>query len=312
MRSFLFICAFAALAFFQTGCGHSASNTANDAPIDTSLDAASSGKFANITDPLAAIAEGNRLLDDNDTEEAIDAYKRAVELDPNLGEPYFKMGIAYALLENESKQSGGTQLLPGEVAANSKNQPKPNSVKMFEKAVAIYKKQLGDSSKDAAGYFNLGLAYNKLNQDDDAEDALAQAAKLKSDDSEYQTQLGAIRIKLAKFHEAITALKKAIEIDPDNSEAADLLEDAEAGAKRIDYVSEKPSDKKVNANSKDANANVAGDPEAGPGDSNTSTAPKKSGDNGKPHDKDQKTVPKDTKTEKGTAKEQKPATKPKP
>lgn len=61
--------------------------------------------FADITDPAAALAEGNKLLDENDTENAIEAYKRAVELDPDLGEAYFKMGVAYSLLEAEAKHS---------------------------------------------------------------------------------------------------------------------------------------------------------------------------------------------------------------
>lgn len=235
------------LAIGMYGCKRQvANNSAND-------NTAAVSPFASITDANAALAEGNRLLDTNQTELAIEAYKRAVEIDPDLAEAYFKMGIGYALLEMEAKQNGGNQILPGEVDPNTKTQAKPNSIKMFERAVEAYKKQLNGSSKDAAGYFNLGLAYNKLNRDDAAEDALAMAVKINPDDAEYQTELGAIRIKLAKYHEAIAALKKALEIDPDSTEAADLLEEADAGARRVDYVGTKPDSNKANSN----NANAA-------------------------------------------------------
>lgn len=231
--------------------------------------------FADITDPAAALAEGNKLLDENDTENAIEAYKRAVELDPKLGEAYFKMGVAYSLLEIEAKHSGTSERLPGDPIPKEEAKEKSNSVKMFEKAVEIYKEQIAASPDDAAAYYTLGRAYNKLNKDKESEDALEKAVKLKPDDSDYQTELGSIRIKLAKYHEAITALKKAVELDADNAEAAELLEDAEAGAKRVDYVS-KPDNTKANANA-NANANV----DAANSNSATSTDTKKTPSNSK-------------------------------
>ena len=67
---------------------------------------ATESPFAGITDANAALAEGNRLLDENDTQMAIEAYKQAVLLDPDLAEAHFKLGISYALLEMQMEQSG--------------------------------------------------------------------------------------------------------------------------------------------------------------------------------------------------------------
>jgi len=230
--------------------------------------------FADITDPAAALAEGNKLLDENDTENAIEAFKRAAELDPNLGEAYFKMGVAYSLLEIEAKHSGTSERLPGDPIPKEEAKEKSNSVKMFEKAVEVFKKQVAASPDDAAAYYTLGRAYNKLNKDTESEDALEKAVKLKPDDSDYQTELGSIRIKLAKYHEAISALKKAVELDADNVEAAELLEDAQAGAKRVDYVSRPDNTKSnsnANANVDSANANSSAPVNAKPTQSNTKT-----------------------------------------
>ena len=228
MKSFAILITFA-LAF---GCAKKAEN-ANVETNSNVVVAPTVSHFSEITDAEAALAEGNRLLDDNQTELAIEAYKRAVEINPGTAEAYFKMGVGYALIEKEQLRAGAADFVPGEVT--SKNPAKPNSEKMFEQAVTAYKKIIAASPNDASAHFNLGRAYNKLNKDKEAEESLAKAVKRKPDDTEYQTELGGIRIKLAQYHEALGPLKKALELDPDNSQAAELLEDAEAGAKRVDF-----------------------------------------------------------------------------
>jgi tetratricopeptide (TPR) repeat protein len=252
-RFFLFtILVFAFVTNF--GCGKS-STSANDAQ--------NTEQVPEYSDANSALAEGNRLLDANQTEQAIEAFKQASSMNPDLGEPYFKLGIAYSLLEAEERgKLSADPLLPGE-QTNKAGQPKPESKKAFEKAVEVYKKWVANNPNDDAAYFNLGRAYNKLNQDEDAERSLRQAVKLKADDAEYQTELGAILIKLAKYREAIDPLKKALDLDPDDSQAADLLDDAEAGRARIDYVPPKKDDgnksSNTNANA-DANANTSQPP----------------------------------------------------
>lgn len=239
----------------QFGCRKAATNSNADA----NSNAAAVSPFAEITDANAAFAEGNRLFDDNQTELAIAAYKRAVEIDPDFAEAYFKMGIAYALIEKEAMRTGTGDIVPGETSGN--RSVKPNSEKMFERAVTAYKKLIAASPDDSTAHFNLARAYNKLNKDEEAERSFEQAVKLKPDDVEYQTELGGIRIKLAKYHEALVPLKKALELDPENPEAEELLEEAQAGAKRVDFSQPDNTNKKANTNSManaNTNANVAG------------------------------------------------------
>ena len=54
-------------------------------------------------------------------------------------------------------------------------------------------------------------------------------------------------------------LKKALDLDPDNSEAAELLDDAEAGRARIDYVPPKNDNRSSNSNANldSTNSNTA-------------------------------------------------------
>ena len=46
-----------------------------------------------------------KLFDDGKTEMAIEAFNQAVKLNPDLAEAYFKLGIAYALVESMAKNN---------------------------------------------------------------------------------------------------------------------------------------------------------------------------------------------------------------
>ena len=254
MRSYLAILLLVAAAFGIAACsGNSGAPDGNavqvgngdygsvpiaDIPTD----------FVSATDALGA---GNRLLDAGETERAIDAFLQAVKMDPDLAEAYFKLGIAYSLVEKDLDLQTGDAVTTENTGKGTEK--KKNSEKAFESAVTAYKKLIEANKEDHVAHFYLGLTYNKLNKDDDAARELREAVKLKPDNTEYQTELGSILIKLAKYYEAVAALKKAIELDPTNMDAQDLLEQAEAGRKRIDFVP--PREKPVGNSNTNANAN---------------------------------------------------------
>ena len=203
-------------------------------PAETNVNAAEvayeeAPSTTDINDAAAALAEGNRLMDDNETEKAIEAYRRAIELNPDLPEPYFKLGIAYALVEMQMEQEG-------QAAETVDAKGKTRSEKQFQKAVEVYKRWLDKDPDDDVAHYNLGRTYNKLFKDDEAAKEFKLAVKLKPEDTDYQTELGGSLIRLAQYHEAIPPLKKAIEIDPGNERAIGMLEDAQAGRQRLDYA----------------------------------------------------------------------------
>ena len=217
------------------------------------------------TDANLALADGTSALDEGETDRAIDILNQAVKLNPDLAEAWFRLGIAYSLVESRD-----ASIVEDDVNAERPTPEKGkklNSVIAFEKAIESYKKIVAGNKEDHVSWFNLGRSYNKLNKDEQALDAFREAVTLNPEDSEYQTALGAILIKLARYREAIAPLKKALEVDPENVEAQEFLEDAEAGRSRVNYTSTpKPDNKNANANS---NANVS------TSNSDTSTAPEK-------------------------------------
>jgi len=226
------------------GCSGSAGSDANQN--------ANTDNAPQYTDANIALADGTTFLDTGEIDKAIDALNQAVKLNPDLAEAWFKLGIAYALSEKRDDMREKANV---EEPVAEKPRTRTNSEKAFQKAVVAYKKIIEANAADDAAYFNLGRAYNKLNEDQDAAKALKQAVKLKPDDTEYQTELGAILIKLAQYHEAIPPLKKALELDPENIRAQELLEDAEAGRQRVNYSATPKDDKKANTNS-NSNANT--------------------------------------------------------
>jgi Flp pilus assembly protein TadD len=237
MKRIVLLLCIAAVGIAGAGCsGSTGSGEANQ-------DANASAPLDQYTDANVALADGTKFLDEGETDKAIDALNQAVKLNPDLAEAWFRLGVAYALAEMRDENLGKAN--ESEPTPSSKSPaPKANSVKAFEKAVAAYKRQIDVNSEDDAAYFNLGRAYNKLNEDEDAAKALRQAVKIKPDDTEYQTELGAILIKLAQYQEAISPLKKALELDPENIRAQELLEEAEAGRKRVNYTATPKDDKK--------------------------------------------------------------------
>jgi tetratricopeptide (TPR) repeat protein len=240
---FFVICLCAMLA--MAGCSGQ-----GDEP-DAETQVAPALEVAEYTDARSALTDGIAALEVGDLERAIELFNKAVELDPDLAEAYFRLGLAYALVEYRDRidPEGEELTFPGD---DKPDEEKPESVKAFEKAVEAYKRLIEKDSENHVSHFNLGRALNKLDKDEEAARALRQAVKLNPDDSEYQVELGSVLMKLAKYREAELALKKAVEIDPLNSQAEELLERAEAGRKRIDFVQlpkdESKTDRSANEN----------------------------------------------------------------
>jgi tetratricopeptide (TPR) repeat protein len=244
MRSFFAILFLSFSVSFLSGCGSTAAENSNQETaaenlnVNTNTAPAASEPVPVFDNADTALSEGNKYFDAGETEKAIDAYKQAVQLNPDFAEAYFRLGVAYSLLEREEEANR----LPGEVTEptpkgkkKEKEAEKTNAEKAFENAVKIYEKVTKKNPEDDVSFFYLGRSYGKLNEDDKAAKALRQAVKLNPENVEYQTEFAESLINIAEYAEAIRALKKALELDENNLQAEDLLERAQAGQKRIEF-----------------------------------------------------------------------------
>jgi tetratricopeptide (TPR) repeat protein len=227
------------------------STTRNNSEGDLNLQQSSKESVPVFSSSDEALAAGRRYLDENNLEEAIQALKQAIKLNPESADAYFQLGIALSLKRDEEQIKDKPEKVSNSKSTDIRS-GKPmilsEADKAFEMAAKLYKRITEREPENAEAFFNLGRAYNKIQMDEEAERALRQATKLKPDDSEYQTELGAILIKLAKYEEAIKVLKRAQELDENNLRAGELLEKAEAGKQRISFTMKPKTPKPREAN----------------------------------------------------------------
>ena len=178
------------------------------------------------------VDKGRELSKNDHDEEAAAAFKKAIEIDPELAEAHFRLGMAYAALEQ-----------------------KPDADESYKKAIELYKKVVQADPKNADAFFNMGEAYFFLHLDEEAERSFKQVAHLRPDDEDAYFELGETETRLAHYTEASAAFQKALDIDPDNYRATEALENAREGAKRI-QEGKKHAEDMLKKQQRDANKNA--------------------------------------------------------
>ncbi len=128
---------------------------------------------------------GNVLKDQNNTNKAIEAYKKAIMLKPNFAVAYYNIGSIYA---EQNK---------------------------FDKAIKAYKNSICIHPDYAEAYCNLGIAYKNIGKFSQAIKAYKKSISIKADVSLTHNNMGVALHDLGKFEESIQFFKKAIEIKQD-------------------------------------------------------------------------------------------------
>lgn len=186
-------------------------NAANDSAngVDDATPARADASDAAMSGSAELIAKGVKLFEEYRNDEAMQAYKSALELDPDSGEAHYRIGLVYA-------DAGD----------------KEAAEKSYKEAVERLEKRVRKNEEDASAYRYLAQAHAKLGDHADAVKALRQLVKLQPDESYHHYELGLALGKLALYPEAVQSLKKATQLDPDNFRAIEALERAQEGAKR--------------------------------------------------------------------------------
>lgn len=187
-------------------------------------------------DAREAFDRGMSAYRNDRDEEAVESFKRAVEIDPDFAEAYYRLGNAYLATKQQDEAE-----------------------KAFREAVKAYDKITRRDAKDSDAFYFLGICYEKLGEYNDAVKALREAVKTspaENDDKYYE--LAVANYQLAQYDEAVRALNKALEVNPNNYPAQDLLEKSKAGAERVADFRKHQLDqmrKQQNSNSNNSNLN---------------------------------------------------------
>jgi tetratricopeptide (TPR) repeat protein len=176
-------------------------------------DAAANDTAVQNTDEARSLLEQGKAFyrRDND-EKALEAFKKALSLDPDLAEAHFRIGLSYDALGEEQQAE-----------------------ESYKKAVTAYKKYFAneENEKDPEAHYNLAQTYAGLHLYSEAVREYRQATKLKQDDADIYYDLGLALTRLAQYDEAVAAFEKSLEIDPENYRAEDGLNEAKEGVKRV-------------------------------------------------------------------------------
>jgi len=211
---------------------------------------ASSGSASTAGEARALVEKGKQLYREDHDEAAVDAFKQAINLDPNLAEAHFRLALSYEAV-NKAEEAEAE----------------------YKKAIETYRKYLETNADDAEGHYNLGQTYANLHQYSDAIREYRQSIKLKDNDADVYYDLGTALMRLAQYSEAATAFSKSLEIDPNNYRAEDALAEAKEGAQRIRVGKKHQEDLLKKKQDEELKKGGTGVPEAGAAKPNPTKKP---------------------------------------
>jgi len=152
-------------------------------------------------------------------QEALQAYKQAIRLKPdlavvhnNLGNAYDKLGLYQEALQ-AFKQA--IRLEPDYAKAHNNLGVAYYKLGLYQEALQAYKQAIRLKPDYAEAHYNLGVTYGELGLHQEALQAYKQAIRLKPDYVDAYNNLGDAYGKLGLYQEALQAFKQAIRLKPD-------------------------------------------------------------------------------------------------
>lgn len=129
-------------------------------------------------------AQGNSLYQQGRYQEAEEAYRRAIELEPNNADYYSNLGVTYYTLQR------------------------------MDEAIAAFRTALQHAPSDAALHYLLGAALLQVNRLDEAEQSFVRANQLDPKLGEPYYGLGVLYRLRGQRDQAIAAFERFLEIGP--------------------------------------------------------------------------------------------------
>lgn len=229
-----FLIALCLLAHVNCSRAKRAAPADNKAPAD-----AAAGGQAAPQDAQGYIALGTELYRNNRDREAVEAFRRAAELEPDNPLAHYRLGLAHgALGERDEAEAAYAKALEG-----------------FEKAVK-------DDPKNADALLSLADVYSRTGEYEKSIEAYRKASKLKEPDAYTYYDMGLVYNRLARYDDAAKAFRQAVELNPDDYRAQEALERAEEDHKRqktrVEHAKRQlEKQQRAAGNANDANGNNA-------------------------------------------------------
>ncbi len=189
----------------------------------------------NADQPSGALQFGIFHLDRNETETALNYFRRAVDWDAHSAP--FHDALAMALnaqgkMDEAAKELEiACRLAPREAEYRYKFALALNELGKPAEATTALEEAVKLDPQFARAWYNLGLAYSQTGQSDRALDALIRAESVDALSARIPYARATILARLGRHREARITAHRALELDPAFSDAAILLQNLEAESK---------------------------------------------------------------------------------
>ena len=176
--------------------------------LDKMPDLTESDKIAQKASIEKLLREGASFYDEGKIDDAIDAFKEALEIDPEESEAHYYLGNAYADKE------------------------------MLDEAIAMYKNAVEYNPEFVDAYLNLSMLYLDMDLIEEAISLCKHAVSTNPDDAFLCFHLGEAYAMNLQYKEAIEEYKKAMSINPMDPETQYRLAESYYEVKQFDLALE--------------------------------------------------------------------------
>jgi len=151
---------------------------------------------------------------------AVDYFKKAIEIDPNNANSYYNLGAIHydvkKFKEAKTYLEKTVELQPNFALPYFVLGNLHAELKDYENAISNYNKAIKINKNLAGAYNNLGLVYRNINNFENAISSYENAIAIKKDHVNAYHNLALVLKDVGKFESAIQAHEKAIKYEPEN------------------------------------------------------------------------------------------------
>ena len=182
------------------------------------------------------VAQGNKLASQKQFDAAIESYKEAIKLNPNLASAYLGIGTAYGSVgrvgDAFEPMKTAVRLAPENALARINLAVTLSNLRRYDEALTELSEAKSLSPKDGRIYNMTGNIFSNTGRFEDAIASYKKSVELNPDEPSNYHNIGLMYIRLGKFPEAVEPLQAALRLYPKYQNARYLLSNAYSKAGR--------------------------------------------------------------------------------